>query len=167
MISHPKLPPDAKKAGLSRTENVCALILVIPHRTVEIPATGTEEILGGPICAICASEELSWSGGLTPLADPQQFAKLLAPLYQKEWATYAKPPHNGPEHALKYLARYTYRVAISNERIESLQDSHVTFRYKAYAHGHRLRQMTLAAQEFLRRFDGRICIDMNYRRPLR
>jgi hypothetical protein len=65
---------------------------------------------------------------------------------------YAKPPHNGPEQALKYLARYTYRVAISNERIESLEDGQVTFRYKAYAHGHRLRRMTLTAQEFLRRF---------------
>ncbi len=65
---------------------------------------------------------------------------------------YAKPPHNGPEQALKYLARYTYRVAISNERIESLDDGQVTFRYKAYAHGHRLRRMTLTAHEFLRRF---------------
>jgi hypothetical protein len=51
-----------------------------------------------------------------------------------------------------YLARYTYRVAISNERIESLEDGQVTFRYKDYAHGHRQRRMTLTAQEFLRRF---------------
>jgi hypothetical protein len=97
-------------------------------------------------------EELSWTGGLAPLADPQQFARFLSPLYQKEWAVYAKPPHNGPEQALKYLARYTYRVAISNERIESLEDGQVTFRYKDYAHGHRLRRMRLPAQEFLRRF---------------
>jgi hypothetical protein len=53
---------------------------------------------------------------------------------------------------LKYLARYTYRVAISNDRIESLTDGQVTFRYKAYAHGHRWRRMTLPAHEFLRRF---------------
>jgi hypothetical protein len=96
--------------------------------------------------------DLLWTGGLALLADPQQFARLLAPLYQKEWAVYAKPPHHGPEQALKYLARYTYRVAISNERIESLDDGQVTFRYKAYAHGHRWRRMTLAAHEFLRRF---------------
>jgi hypothetical protein len=96
--------------------------------------------------------KLSWTGGLAPLADPQQFARFLAPLYQKDWAVYAKPPHNGPEQALKYLARYTYRVAISNERIESLEGGHVTFRYKDYAHGHRLRRMTLTAHEFLRRF---------------
>ena len=58
----------------------------------------------------------------------------------------------GAEQALKYLARYTYRVAISNDRIESLEDGQVTFRYKAYAHGHRWRRMTLTAHEFLRRF---------------
>jgi predicted RNA-binding Zn-ribbon protein involved in translation (DUF1610 family) len=96
--------------------------------------------------------ELMWTGGLAPLADPAQFARFLAPLYQKEWAVYAKPPFGGAEQSLKYLARYTYRVAISNERIESLENDQVTFRYKAYAHGHRWRRMTLTVHEFLRRF---------------
>jgi hypothetical protein len=96
--------------------------------------------------------EVRWTGGAIPLPDPQQFAKFLAPLYQKKWAVYGKPSFGGPEQTLKYLARYTYRVAISNERIESLEDGQVTFRYKDYAHGHRLRRMTLSAQEFLRRF---------------
>jgi hypothetical protein len=97
-------------------------------------------------------EGLSWTGGLAPLADPQLFARFLAPLYQKEWAVYAKPPFGGAEQSLKYLARYTYRVAISNERIESLEDGQITFRYKDYLHGHRLRRMTLTSHEFLRRF---------------
>jgi hypothetical protein len=96
--------------------------------------------------------DLSWTGGLAHLADPQQLARFLTPLYQKEWAVYAKPSFGGVEQSLKYLARYTYRVAISNERIESLEDGQVTFRYKDYAHGHRQRRMTLSAQEFLRRF---------------
>ncbi len=96
--------------------------------------------------------ELKWTGSLAPLADPRQFAQFLTPLYQKEWVVYAKPPFGGAEQALKYLARYTYRVAISNDRIESLADGQVTFRYKAYAHGHRWRRMTLTAHEFLRRF---------------
>ena len=65
---------------------------------------------------------------------------------------YAKPSFGGVEQSLRYLARYTYRVAISNERIESLEDGQVTFRYKDYAHGHRQRRMTLTAHEFLRRF---------------
>ena len=96
--------------------------------------------------------ELKWTRGLAPLADPQQFARFLAPLYQKKWAVHAKPAFGGADQSLKYLARYTYRVAISNERIESLEEGQVTFRYKDYAHGHRWRRMTLTAQEFLRRF---------------
>ncbi len=120
------------------------------------PASGSRRWCSGKLLAFLREEydrgELCWTGGLAHLADPQQFSQFLAPLYAKEWAVYAKPPHNGPEQALKYLARYTYRVAISNERIESLEDDQVTFRYKDYAHGHRLRRMTLTVQEFLRRF---------------
>jgi len=96
--------------------------------------------------------EFTWREGLAPLADPRQFARFLTPIYQKEWVVYAKPPFGGAEQALKYLARYTYRVAISNDRLESLIDGQITFRYKAYAHGHRWRRMTLTAHEFLRRF---------------
>ena len=96
--------------------------------------------------------ELPFTDGLTHLTDPRRFAQFLAPVYQKEWAVYAKPPFGGAEQSLKYLARYTYRVAISNERIESLEDGQVTFRYKDYAHGHRWRRMTLTVHEFLRRF---------------
>jgi hypothetical protein len=96
--------------------------------------------------------ELTWEGNLASLSDPRTFNRFLTTLYQKEWVVYAKPPFGGAEQALKYLARYTYRVAISNDRIESLADGQVTFRYKAYAHGHRWRRMTLTADEFLRRF---------------
>jgi hypothetical protein len=96
--------------------------------------------------------ELPWTGGLACWADQREFARFLTPLYEKEWAVYAKPPFGGAEQSLKYLARYTYRVAISNDRIESLEDGQVTFRYKDYTHGHRQRRMTLTAHEFLRRF---------------
>ena len=65
---------------------------------------------------------------------------------------YAKPPiDGGPEKILKYLARYVNRVAISNDRLESIEDGQVTFRYKDYAHGNRSRRMTLPAAEFLER----------------
>jgi len=121
-----------------------------------LPVRVLSRLLRGKLLAFLREEydrgELRWTGGLAHLADSQQFARFLTPLYEKEWAVYAKPPHNGPEQALKYLARYTYRVAISNERIESVKDDQVTFRYKDYAHGHRLRRMTLTVHEFLRRF---------------
>ena len=71
---------------------------------------------------------------------------------KKNWVVYAKPPWNGPENALKYLARYTHRVAIANSRIQSIDHGQVTFTYKDYRHQQRRRTLTLNATEFIRRF---------------
>ena len=89
---------------------------------------------------------------LAALAAPDAFVRWLTPLYRQEWVVYAKPPFGGPEQVLKYLARYTHRVAISNQRLLSLEDGQVTFRYKDYADSHRSKTMTLSGEEFLRRF---------------
>jgi Putative transposase len=62
------------------------------------------------------------------------------------------PPFGGPAQVLKYLARYTHRVAISNNRLLDFEDGTVGFRYKDYAHGNRKRVMRLSAREFVRRF---------------
>ena len=86
------------------------------------------------------------------IASPRDFSIWLTPLYQKEWVVYAKPPWNGPQQALKYLARYTHRVAIANQRLVSMDNGQVTFRYKDYRHQHRQRTLTLSATEFMRRF---------------
>jgi hypothetical protein len=99
-----------------------------------------------------ARGDLSFQGRLTPLADPRAFAAHLTPNADTEWVVYAKPPFGGPTRVLKYLARYTHRVAISNHRLVSLRDGQVRFRWKDYAHHHRARIMTLSATEFIRRF---------------
>ena len=65
---------------------------------------------------------------------------------------YAKPAFGGPMKVLRYLGRYTHRVAISNHRLLAFDGEHVTFRWKDYAHGCKQRTMTLIATEFLRRF---------------
>ncbi len=96
--------------------------------------------------------KLTVPGRLVSLAGPNAFAAWLRPLYAKDWVVYAKPPFGGPAQVLKYLARYTHRVAISNARLLSVSDGQVTFRYKDYADAHRSRTMTLPAEEFLRRF---------------
>jgi len=96
--------------------------------------------------------ELSFQGCLAPLAAPKAFAAHLAPAYDTEWVVYAKPPFGGAAQVLKYLARYTHRVAISNQRLVSLRDGEVRFRWKDYAHGNRPRIMKLSAIEFIRRF---------------
>jgi hypothetical protein len=75
-----------------------------------------------------------------------------APWYAKEWVVYSKRPFGGPQQVLKYLARYTHRVAISNARLVQLHDGRVTFRYKEYGAGQQHKTMTLDAVEFLRRF---------------
>ena len=95
---------------------------------------------------------LTCVGRLAHLAAPATFRAWLGPLYAQDWVVYAKAPFGGPEQVLKYLARYTHRVAISNARLVSLDGDQVTFRYKDYADDRRAKQMTLAADEFLRRF---------------
>jgi hypothetical protein len=96
--------------------------------------------------------QLPMSGGQARLADPQQFRRFLSPLQRTEWVVYAKPPITGqPETILGYLARYIHRVAISNQRLVSIEHGSVTFQYKDYARGNRWQPMTLPAEEFLRR----------------
>jgi Putative transposase/Transposase zinc-binding domain len=99
--------------------------------------------------------KLAAAGRLTlpdRLADPNALSRWLTPLYRKDWVVYAKRPFGGPQQVLKYLARYTHRVAISNSRLVDVADGRVTFRYKDYADAHRSKTMTLTTDEFLRRF---------------
>ncbi len=96
--------------------------------------------------------ELTLAGRLQPLESDRAFRSWLGPLYDKDWVVYAKPPWKGPEHALKYLARYTHRVAIGNSRLQSIDHGQVAFTYKDYRHRGRQRTLTLAAAEFIRRF---------------
>jgi len=86
------------------------------------------------------------------LARPAAFEALCRQAGRSKWVVFAKPPFGGPEKVLKYLARYTHRVAISNSRILSMEDGQVTFLWKDYARGNQTRTMTLDAVEFIRRF---------------
>ena len=99
-----------------------------------------------------ARGELEFHGKLQFLAQPKTFAAWLRPLFRRHWVVYAKPPFGGPEHALRYLGGYTHRVAISNHRLVSFTDGQVTFRWRDSAHKNKKRKMTLASDEFLRRF---------------
>ena len=96
--------------------------------------------------------KLCCNGPAAALADPQQFAKLMRRLHRHDWVVYAKPAFGGPMQVLRYLGRYTHRVAISNHRLLAFDQERVTFRWKDYAHGGKHGKMTLAATEFLRRF---------------
>ena len=97
---------------------------------------------------------LSFFGDNIHLADAQSFAAFLAPLCKAEWVVYAKRPFGGPEAVLAYLSRYTHRVAIANSRLIACDAQGVTFKWKDYRiEGRdRYKQMTLATDEFIRRF---------------
>jgi Putative transposase/Transposase zinc-binding domain len=98
--------------------------------------------------------QLQFFGNHAPLIQAQAFAAYLAPLRSSEWVIYSKRPFGGPKEVLRYLARYTHRVAISNRRLIALDDKNVTFKWKDYRieGRERYKVMTLAANEFIRRF---------------
>lgn len=84
--------------------------------------------------------------------------ELLNDLYMKDWVVYAKAPFGGPHAVIEYLGRYTHKVAISNQRISSINDADetVSFAYRDYADGNTQKQMTLPYKEFIRRFEQHI-----------
>jgi hypothetical protein len=104
------------------------------------------------LCEARDQGKLAYAGQLSYLAEAEGFNCLLRELRRIEWVVYAKPPFGGPEQVLKYLARYTHRVAISNGRLLELTDNDVTFSYKDYAAGNSAKTMSLETCEFARRF---------------
>jgi len=97
-------------------------------------------------------KKLQFHGGLNEVGEPRRFGKFLRSLFRQDWVVYAKPAFGGPLQVLRYLGRYTHRVAISNHRLLAFDGEHVTFRWRDYAHGNKQRKMTLGSTEFLRRF---------------
>ena len=106
------------------------------------------------LAAVYLAGQLRFFGGQAALADPKAFKQHLAPLRKAEWVVYAKRPFGGPEAVLAYLSRYTHRVAIANSRLIAFNDSGVTFKWKDYraSQQQRAKVMTLAVDEFIRRF---------------
>lgn len=95
---------------------------------------------------------LDCRGPAADFSDPAWFQDLAAKLGKKRWYVHAEPPFGGPAHVLRYLGRYTHRMAISNHRLLAFDGQKVSFLWQDYAHGNKQRVMTLDAVEFLRRF---------------
>jgi len=95
---------------------------------------------------------LDCRGPASAFQDRDVFAATIEQLKKKRWVVDARPPFGGPEHVLRYLGRYTHRIAISNHRLVAFDGKRVKFRWKDYAHGGRQGVMKLKATEFLRRF---------------
>lgn len=86
------------------------------------------------------------------LKDIKAFNKFLEPLYTKAWITYVEPPKGKPKNVIEYIGRYSFRVAISNERIQDIENGWITFEYKDYKDEGKIKTMTISAEEFIRRF---------------
>jgi hypothetical protein len=95
--------------------------------------------------------KLKFHGSILEYSNEQLFRRALNPLYMKNWIVYCKETFNGPESVISYLGRYTHRVCISNNRILSIKDGYVTFKWRDYR-DNKVKVMTIAADEFIRRF---------------
>ena len=122
--------------------------------TVEVLSALFRRLLLEMLLAAHAAGRLQFFGDLVPLADKVAFAAFLKPLRKINWVVDVREPFAGPKQVLRYLSRYTHRVAISNRRLISANENGVTFRYKDYRIDGpaRYKTMTLAADEFIRRF---------------
>jgi hypothetical protein len=99
-----------------------------------------------------SQQRLTFAGESTALAEEDAWTTLRQQLYAKPWVVYAKPPWGSPEQVLKYLSRYTHRIAIANSRLVFVGNGVVRFRYTDYAAHGTTKIMELQAAEFLRRF---------------
>lgn len=129
---------------------------VRPRYPFFLPVKILSRVFRGKFCAglkhLYRRKQLRCAGPASRFADPKHFRQLLRRLHRQDWVVYAKPALGGPSQVLRYLGRYTHRVAISNHRLLAFDGERVTFRWKDYAHGSKQRKMTLLGTEFLRRF---------------
>ena len=122
--------------------------------TVEVLSALFRRLFLQMLVAAHHAGRLQFFGDHARLADKTAFKAYLAPLREINWVVYAKEPFAGPRQVLRYLSRYTHRIAISNRRLVSADENGVTFKYKDYRieGPARYKTMTLAADEFIRRF---------------
>jgi hypothetical protein len=121
-----------------------------------LPKTVLRKVFRGKFVAALRQafrdEQLRFPEKLRLLSQPKIFAAWLRPLYRENWVVHLKRPFGGPEHVLRYLGRYTHRVAISNHRLVSFANDQVTFRWRDSAHNNEQKLVSLPLDKFLRRF---------------
>jgi hypothetical protein len=122
--------------------------------TVEVLSALFRRLFLQMLVAAHHAGRLQFFGDHVRLADKAAFKAYLRPLREIDWVVYAKEPFAGPKQVLRYLSRYTHRIAISNRRLLSADQKGVTFKYKDYRieGPARYKTMTLATDEFIRRF---------------
>jgi hypothetical protein len=152
MLHHPHLHCLVPAGGLSLDRSrwiSCRKRFFLPVRV--LAARFRKRFL--TLLAACyRSKKLRLEGKLGDLKRPGAFDRLYSGLKKKKWVVYAKRPFGGPEQVLKYLARYTHRIAIANGRLLRLENGSVTFRWRDSANRNAQKIMTVDAVEFIHRF---------------
>ncbi len=152
MIHHPHVHCIVPGGGLDRNRWVaCKPGFFLPVRVL---SRLFRRLFLAQLHRLHREDQLNFFGDLNHLASRNAFTQYLAPLKQTNWFVYAKKPFAGPQAVLAYLSRYTHRVAISNHRLIAYDETGVTFQYKDYRSKRcvRYKPMTLATDEFIRRF---------------
>src|ERR1700710_304426 len=154
MTHHPHIHMILPGGGLSRDGSCWISARPAFLLPVRVLAKLFRRLFLAGLIALHEAGRLAFFGDLVHLTDRPAFLRHLAPVRTKRWVVYAKSPFAGPQAVLAYLSRYTHRVAISNRRLIAFDENGVTFRYKDYRRDGVERQqvMTLATDEFLRRF---------------
>lgn len=154
LLDHPHLHCVVPAGGLSSDHTHWK---TTPKETFLFPVRVVSRLFRGKFLDLfndaVKKGDIEFHGTLQPFEkESSSFGKLLDSLYKTEWVVYSKPPFAGPKAVLKYLGRYTHRIAISNSRIEDLDDETVSFKWKDYADDNRQKVMKLSHVEFIRRF---------------
>jgi hypothetical protein len=152
LLHHPHLHCVVAGGGLSRDGSrwiACRRNFFLPVRVL---ARLFRRLFLASLEQAFNANKLVFYRRLELLRDRRVFQRHLAAARKAEWCVYAKPPFAGPEQVLAYVARYTHRVSISNNRLVGIAEGKVRFRWKDYRNGNRQNTMTLAADEFIRRF---------------
>lgn len=152
LLLHPHIHCAIPAGGLASNRSQW----IRPRYPFFLPVKVLGRVFRGKFCAglkrLYRKGRLRCDGPAAALSDPKQFRRLLRLLHRRDWVVYAKPAFGGPLKVLRYLGRYTHRIAISNHRLLAFDGERVTFRWKDYAHHGKQRKMTLLGTEFLRRF---------------
>ena len=117
-----------------------------------IPVKVISRKFRGKFLSYMKKEKLEFYGKNKELENPAIYNNLIQSMYNKEWIVYCKEPFKNAESVIKYLGRYTHRVAISNERIVKVEEGKVTFKWRDYKDNNKMKEMTITIEEFIRRF---------------
>jgi hypothetical protein len=147
LMFHPHIHCIVPGGGLSKCGK-----WVSSRKKFFIPVKVLSRKFRGKFLALLKAEQLQFHGQQAYLSDPLQFQTFLDACYAKEWIVYCKPPFKDASCVVTYLGRYTHRVAISNNRILSMGDGSVSFKWRDYKDSNKWKIMTIANEEFIRRF---------------